>query len=188
MELNIEYLLKAKEEGLSTDDYINLLLIYNKEYDKVYLQLDNSIHAKFLQQEGWIKILGESLEDIVIRERFINFIPQNSTTKAKEVRIWFNEWFDLFQEGQKSGSGMYIRSDKIDALEKMVRFITKYKYSKETIIEATKEYLRKQRLDGFKFCSTANYLIFKQGRGSLLAAECENYNKQIEIKSMWTTI
>ena len=188
MELNIEYLLKAKDEGLSTDDYINLLLIYNKQYDKVYIQLNNSIHAKFLEQEGFIKILGNSLEDIVIREKFIKFVPPISTNKAKEVKVWFDEWFNLFQEGQKAGSGMYIRSDQHDALDKMVRFVTKYKYSKETIIEATKEYLRKQKLDGYKFCSTANYLIFKQGRGSLLAAECENYNKQVEIKSMRNVI
>ena len=175
MEINIEYLLKAKEDGLTTDDYINLLLIYKKEYHRIYWLMPHDEVLNNLQSEGYIKRLDDSIDNVVCREKFLKFVPHK--IKNSSVKEWFDEWYELIPLG-KAGSGLPMRANKQDVYDRMTKFVSKYKYKVEDIFEATKEYYRVQKLDGFRYTMSVDYFIYKQGKGSQLATYCESIKQQ----------
>ncbi len=84
-----------------------------------------------------------------------------------------DEFLEIYPKGRNK-SGETLRSNVIDTKNKMKGFLKKYKYSKETILQATKNYIRQQALSRYEFCNAAHYFISKQGFGSKLANECDN--------------
>lgn len=70
-------------------------------------------------------------------------------------------------------SGKYAKSNKKDIEKKLKVFMNKYRASQETVLRATKKYLEKQRLDGYRYCRTAQFFISKDGESDL-ATEIEH--------------
>lgn len=86
---------------------------------------------------------------------------------------FIKEYRELFPRGIRSG-GYLLKGSASGCAKKMRKFIYEHpEYSKEIILTATKNYLRRKEQDGWKFTSIAHYFIEKDGN-SQLEAECEN--------------
>lgn len=177
IQIPFEYLKKSGEQGILTADAIILYLIYNKE-NKLYQEFielptintfDVSYFFKSYEQFGFLKITGNNLpEDIEFRKLFLDLLP---TSERLDVD-WTKEWLDLWPSGVKSGS-RYVKASEKDITELLKKFIKKYKFSKEVIIEATKKYLEEKKKVNWSYITCSDYFISKNNV-SLLASYCAN--------------
>lgn len=125
-----------------------------------------------------LKLGGPIVEDTTVDFKGYLYTPViDPVPENKSPEYWIDEWLDLFPKGVKSG-GKLVRSDRTGCLKKMIKFIKDYKYSKDTIIGATRQYIEERRRDGWKYIRCAVYIIEKLGAGSDLAALCENYKEE----------
>lgn len=138
-------------------------------YEEVIISLINEGFLKFTEgKDGSI-----SVSDVETTDKFINLALNHFNEKGEKVEDWFDEWYDLWPKGVKSG-GYYLRTDKRGSLRKMKEFVIDYPfYTKEIIIKATKNYLADQQILGFSHTKLAPYFIYKEDM-SILAGECEN--------------
>lgn len=74
--------------------------------------------------------------------------------------VWIDEWIDIFPRGIKSG-GRLVRGDKISCLRKMRVFMKEYPYTKETILQATRNYIASKRDENFAYTRCAVYFIYR---------------------------
>ena len=129
------------------------------------------------------KIVYSGNEPEIIVDRLIKLIDGNyelskggkdSLKKAvsKDVEQWIDEWLNIFPVGVKSGSKL-VRSDKNMCLKKMVDVVMSSPYYKETILEATKQYVESFRKDNYMYMKCATYFISKDREGSELIAMCD---------------
>jgi hypothetical protein len=79
---------------------------------------------------------------------------------SDDVESWIDEWIDIFPRGVKSG-GRLIRSDKPSCIRKMKVFLREYEYTKEIILQATRNYIESKRNDNFAYTRCAVYFIFR---------------------------
>lgn len=104
--------------------------------------------------------------------------------KAFEDNLdWVEAWQDLWPKGVTQ-NGVYVRSSLPALKDKMKKFMKEYDYSKETIIKATKYYLKEQKENSYNYISLAHNFIEKN-KVSLLASLCENPKIENET-STWT--
>ncbi len=74
---------------------------------------------------------------------------------------WIDEWVDIFPRGVKSG-GRLLRGDKLSCMRKMRVFLREYPgYSKEIIMQATRNYIESKRNEGFAYTRCAVYFIYR---------------------------
>lgn len=110
------------------------------------------------------------------RSRFIlgdlkpKTIPVKVETPVNTID-WLQEWYDIFPKGKKSG-GYLVRSGLNTCRNKMFKFLKKNKFSKETIILATKLYVKEMEKVNWSFMQLAKYFIEKDG-SSTLESYCE---------------
>ena len=185
IEINFEYL-KNSCRFFIAPDAIYLYLIYNKYFKEAeewynrYYGNDFTIRKKWLyreEEEGFIKIIGENLpEDIEFRQPFIDLLPKEDKFDVN----WAKEYLDLWPSGVKSGN-RYVKASEKDITELLKKFVKKYKYPKETILEATKKYLEDKKRVNWSYITCSDYFISKNNV-SLLASWCDNY-KTTEYKS-----
>jgi hypothetical protein len=127
--------------------------------------------------ESWIDTDTHMLDYLNVREaseRIEGFINSNFELKKADKLDWIDEWLELFPKGVKSG-GKLLRSDRVGCLKKMQKFLQdNKKYSKDIIMNATKNYIEERREEDFNYTKCATYFINKEGQGSELAARCEN--------------
>lgn len=103
--------------------------------------------------------------------------------EEEDVMEWIKDYVNLFPAGRFFGR--QLRLNHKDAARRMQDFQKKYKYDKDTILGATKMYIREQEQSptGHEYTRNSNYFIFK-GVGkdlvSDLATWCENYLKDKE--------
>lgn len=119
-----------------------------------------------------IKINFSNLE-LTQRAKFIlQDIPVKQAEEVATNKLdWMEEWYALFPKGLKSG-GYPVRSGLGGCRNKMFKFLRKNKFTKETIINATKLYLKEMEKVNYSFMSLAHYFIEKDGK-SILEAYCE---------------
>jgi len=106
-------------------------------------------------------IISESIEKI---EEKISNSPLDKFVK---------EFLDIYPQGRNK-AGEVLKSNEVDVKARLEAFLRKYKYSKETILKATRNYIQQQSQTQYAYCTAAHYFINKQGFGSKLATECEN--------------
>lgn len=177
LQIPFEYLKKSGEQGILAADAVILYLIYNKE-NKLYqefIQLPTintfnvSYFFKSYEQFGFLKITGDDLpSEIEFRKSFLDLLPSSERLDID----WTKEWLDLWPSGVKSGS-RYVRASEKDITELLKKFIKKYKFSKEVIIEATKKYLEEKKKVNWSYITCSDYFITKNNV-SLLASYCSN--------------
>ena len=154
------------DSKLPLDVYIFLLLLYEENLDKAeffYDSFDTTITR--LQELGYIKITGDTILDIKLRDKGITLF-QNLDVDLLATKIR-----ELFPKGVYTG-GLPVRSSTKEITGKLKKFSRVYKYSEEIIIRATEKYIEKKRDEGWQFMKTASYFIFKDS-DSVLAALCE---------------
>jgi len=127
-----------------------------------------------LIERGYLEIINNDksildINNLRSTELFQKVLNGNTDGDVEE---WINEWYDLWPKGIKTG-GYYLRADKFGALAKMKAFLVTYPmYGKDIIMNATKNYLTEQSIDGYKYTKLAPYFINKNGL-SVLNGECE---------------
>lgn len=99
-------------------------------------------------------------------------VPLNiPTTDRTEFDVFIDQYLELFPKGVKNGGNKPLRSNATDVKAKMLKFMNKYKHTKETILKATGNYLDRMR-GTYTYCPTSEYFIMKDG-SSALATECD---------------
>lgn len=123
------------------------------------------------------KIVVEYRKD-VHSEELMGAISEAENSLTKELD-WFDEWYDLFPSGIKSGTKM-IKGDRKGTFKKLNNFIKEYDFTKEQIIQATKNYLNELSENDYKYCLICSNFINHKDKGSELAARCENLDYSLE--------
>lgn len=77
-----------------------------------------------------------------------------------DLDVWIDEWIDIFPRGLKSG-GRLVRGDKLSCLRKMRVFMKEYPYTKDTIMQATRNYIASKRDEGYAYTRCAVYFIYR---------------------------
>ena len=131
------------------------------------------------ETESWYVITdyGRAIVDEMTQIELVGYPTMSDLTgvphvaPSTEFEIFITTYLDIFPKGVKNGGNKPLRSNKTDVGNKMIKFMNKYKYDKETILKATKNFV--ERLRGtYTYCPTAEYFILKDG-SSALATECD---------------
>lgn len=205
VEINIEKLL---DYGVTINQYLFLQFVYQQQYEmfeayltvfddavidedgkKKIIHFYNKDDLDYLISLGYLNLkkaeLGYRFSNMEVTTKYIDhFIEKPFVSKiAKEkVEDWIDEWYELWPKGVKSG-GYLVRSDKTGCLNKMKSFIKNYKFDKEIIIRATKDYINHLRMSNFAYIQIAHYFISKNN-SSNLAAACEDVLNKLETKEI----
>jgi hypothetical protein len=96
---------------------------------------------------------------------------------SDDVDSWIDSWVELFPRGVRT-FGKLVRSDKQSCLRKMRVFMKEYGYDKDTIMTATRKYVKVKEDDGYRAMRCAVYFIYRvetslRDKVSDLAAYCE---------------
>jgi len=177
MEIDLTVLLK---NNLTADEYVWL---YQKYYGNNF-PIKHVLDKDKLQTDGWLKVTPDQ---IVLRQKTINMFEEGdyvfkeeeevkpvkqTIDKAKaDVKNWISEYRELFPH--KTSGGRLLRATPAVCIKNMCTFIgTNSKrgkiVSKDTILNATKEYLKIQARDSYMYTKAANYFIMKEGDSLLL--------------------
>jgi hypothetical protein len=154
---------------------IELLNYYNITFETLY-----NLTVKFSKDE----ILNDKELKIVV-----DYYKLENSLKEKEKISkhlqWIDEWYDLFPAGVKTGGRHYVKSSKNSCETKLLKFIREYKYEKDVIIQATKNYLDNAAKNNYEYMSTAPHFIYKFDN-SILSGYCEevlNKNKENYVEN-----
>lgn len=199
--VNQEIVSRYKAEKLSIEYLgcvlIILLAVYEQDIklldamdegnkDRSMLTLYQYLCRKKLLEEAdevspYLYQLTEKGVDLVnfLESQAVNIKEEEKSTEknTEEVKDWISTYISLFPE--EIIYGRYLRSSPRECIDRMQWFMKKYKYSKQTILKATADYIDSQSSspDGHKFTTGSNYFIFKGkdsvDRASGLAAWCE---------------
>lgn len=185
IEVEVEKLL---EYNITIHQYLFLQLVSAQDI----FMLDTYVAAfgKFFDKESLVYLIERdllALKDDALGYRFSNLevtkgylnIFDNSKSKSSSVSDWIEEWLDLFPKGVKSG-GFYVKSAKSGCLNKMKSFVKNNpEYNKDTIIQATKNYIKEKEAAGWAYMQLAHFFIEKN-KISTLASYCDNIEEYEE--------
>jgi len=144
---------------------------YDAENSRLLLRLVPSEY-KVLQNAGLI-IPGVNTKGD--RDKFIAVMGGaviEEVEQSQSVKDWVDEWRMLFPEGKNPNTYRAYRGDKQACREKMQKFVSKYKYGKDTIMKATKAALEQFSRTNYLYFPQADYFITKDNQ-SLLSQYCE---------------
>lgn len=95
---------------------------------------------------------------------------------SNDIDSWIDEWIDIFPRGVKSG-GRLLRGDKVSCARKMRLFMKEYPtYDRDTILQATRNYITSKEQEGYTYTRCAVYFIYRVDRSdkvSDLASWCD---------------
>lgn len=97
--------------------------------------------------------------------------------------LWIDKWLEIFPD-VKSG-GKKVRQDPELCARKMKTFITKYGYTPEQIMKATKNYVEERALHGYAFMMLSGNFVSHREKGSLLLEHCQELEKGVEPKEYY---
>jgi len=159
--------------------------LYLEQFDKFFdkATIEGLIAKGFLFLEDESK--GFLFSNIKASEHFIEvFIDEpikfKEASKSNITIEWFDEWYDLWPKGVKSG-GYLVRGDKKGCIKKLNKFIKEYPdFDKDIIIKATKDYIDSFRIKrSYEYMKLAHFFIYKDNM-STLAANCEAIKEKID--------
>jgi hypothetical protein len=128
-----------------------------------------------LYQKGYIEVDPEEtgLYNFDFEGIKVNLFENKKKLSSNEFEDFINGWYALFPKGIKSG-GYLVRSGKSDCAKKLQKFMKEHPtYTKEIIIQATKNYIIHCKNNGYGYMKLATNFISKDGV-SVLEGECEN--------------
>lgn len=122
-----------------------------------------------IKQEETTNVTSVNTKDVDVLVPGVKVIvnQENETIFDNFVEEFRSKW----PEG-RNGGGVSFRGNKIDIKSKLLKFMNKYKFNKETILAAADLYLSTFRRKGFEYCQAAEYFILKN-QTSALAGYCE---------------
>lgn len=137
-----------------------------------------------LEELGYLRTVQGK---IVFTEMFLNILTNTlivsiNIEKSSNLEALSSQLMSIFPEG-KNSAGQSWRGTKAIITDKLSKFKKKYKYSDDTIIEATKAYVKFFKNSRYEYMRSLKYFIEKQGVGSDLAEWCENNKSGVEVQS-----
>lgn len=173
----VEFNNKHPDHAIGIHQFIFLNMVISEDISEEFIHsfmitYGETAYLNFhrtLESSGIIKITGDGLKDISVRDLGLELIGQSKSDNIIEFAEKFKE---LFPKGIKSG-GYPVRSSTSDIADKLRKFFKKHKYSQEQVLEATKRYIDRKSNEGYSFMQTAVYFIEKNGVSNL-AAECDS--------------
>lgn len=193
-----------RQEGFHPDElltqYYILYKLYHKEYDDLAC-LDDSLNSKrmiiqyySLMGKGFLTEnedkskfiltdIGASLVEKI--SEFIKEDKQEQPSSDNDFDTWFDSWMELWPSGVKTG-GKLVKSDKKTCYTKMKKFLKDNKYSLDTILNVTQNYISEFEKNNYNFMKSATYFIDKKGEGSELAARCQDYSEDSKVEEYET--
>lgn len=122
-------------------------------------------------------------EDIaLLKDQLAQYLPVDV-----DFDSLITEFMALWPDDIRNKNGDPIKGSPIDIKKKMKTFINKYKFSKETILKGTENYINGQRSQAYLYCNQAHYFISKDGI-SKLASECELAEKNVGSTGSWENV
>lgn len=106
-----------------------------------------------------------------------------NVAKKEIVEEWINDYRALFPLRNVTGLTYHVKGDLNECIKRMKKFIQDYKYSKETILQATKNYIEEQKNKGWSYTKKAHKFI-RDLDGSILSEYCEAVKKGDNNKPM----
>lgn len=161
--------------------------LYLEQFDKFF----NKSTIEKLIERGFLRLEDESkgflFSNIKVTDSFINIFIEDpvefkeaSKSKNTDTIEWFDEWYNEWPAGVKSG-GYYVKGDRKGCIKKMNKFIKEYpEFTKDIIIKATKDYIAAFRMKrNYDYMKLAHFFIYKDNM-STLAAYCERIKEKID--------
>ena len=93
--------------------------------------------------------------------------------KAETVEDWISSYRALFPIKSITGLDYHITGDLNECIKRMKKFMLDYRYSKEIIMQATKDYIGEQRNKNWTYTKKAHKFI-RDLEGSILSEYCES--------------
>lgn len=146
IQLDLDELIKL---NLSPSEYCGLIII--EKDSLIHYPIGNAILTS-LKSKGWID-------------------DNNSIIKDYKPKEKIDRWIDLWPT-HLLPSGYRVSGNYADCKDRMNRFIKKYGFSWDIIMEATKNYLLRQESVNWKM-TKKNVKFIYDLQGSVLADECE---------------
>jgi len=168
----IEFNNKHPDRPVPFNEFILINLLSSDDVEEQHLEdflmNDQRIYGR-LEYMGLIKITGDKLKDVSIRDLGLELIGQSKSDTVIELA---NKIRDLFPVGVKSG-GYPVRSSVVDIADKLRKFFKKHKsYTQEQVLEATTKYVNRKKNEGYSYMQKAVFFIEKDGM-STLASEID---------------
>lgn len=165
--------------GLSPDGFYLLLSLYYKEIPS---GINIELCLKILESKGYIKERKLTVKGSDLVKEFVSKYKLDDTGRIKikasfneEDKNKVNEYRELFPKGTLP-SGQPARATSKELEKKFLWFFLNYKYDWDTILKATKKYIRDYEPAGYKYMKTSSYFINKTDKGvvtSTLASYCD---------------
>lgn len=146
--------------------------------------------VKVLEFLDSIEVVKSTKEDLIVTDvtsidgKDMNVIHDDDIIIEDATTVFdgfVEEFRNKWPEG-RNGGGVSFRGNKIDIKNKLLKFMNKYKFNKETILLAADSYLSNFRMKGFEYCQAAEYFILKN-QTSTLAGYCEMVLKNVATGS-----
>lgn len=151
IELDLEKLVSL---GLSPTEYVTLYLLYIGCTDYPISPLDSLVRKKWIDKEG-------NVEMTRVRPLF---------TK-ESVDSWVSDWLALWPSKILPG-GYRVSGNTVECKKRMKRFMRSHpEFDSDTILKATKAYLKRQEAQGWAFTKKNAKFIF-DSETSTLEQEC----------------
>lgn len=161
-----------------------ILLLYRYLVRKGYLQVpdedSDKVHYELTEQGVTLTnfLLSFTEDDNEIHKEMLSeVIDSEQQTINETVENWISEWMSIFPSEKHFGRSL--KTNIKDCTDRMKWFLSNFKFSKDEIMQSTKNYIESQRLspDGHKYTRNSTYFILKgkgtSDRTSELATECE---------------
>jgi len=158
--LELSFFLPYKEE-VKTLEHLNII-----EHDTV-----NIGRFKFKNKSLWSATIN-SLKNIISKKKS-NSNAALEKTATVEVNGWIDEWLPLFPKGLNKVIGYDIHGNRSECIKRMSKFRKDNyeEFNKETIIKATKLYLKEREKERWQF-SKKNCKFIYDENGSMLDNYC----------------
>lgn len=135
------------------------------------------IDYKSFKEDDILNLINYCLEENIIKIKDEGIVI-NRKEKVKVTEEWIKTWNDLFPLAKDT----YDRTTKRDpikgkygVLKKMQDFINEFDYDLDTIMLATKMYLKEESTSMYRYTKRSAFFISKRPEASRLAAECDRY-------------
>lgn len=171
MLIGINFFTKLIKYNLSIEQFCICYLIFEKNFTLVtqYLEKFGSFKKSdldYLLESEYITTLNGSydLDKLNVSPKFLDILKDSKEVTNDD---WIDEWYDIFPKGIKSGN-YAVRTDKPSCSKKLNKFMLLYpKFTKEIVLQATKNYVNEFGMKGYNYMKLAPYFIEKDGTSTL---------------------
>lgn len=191
MLINEEIIKTLEDNDLDTRLYLTLLFGIEQKLDTKFfipyqIEIKNLINLNIIEldsvNEGFLKIKNSlwsstinSIFSIMANKKEAKASKSNYEKTAKvEVVQWIDEWLSLFPKGLNKIIGYDIHGNRTECINRMSKFRRDNfdRFNKDTIIKATKLYLKERERERWQY-SKKNVKFIYDENGSMLDNYCE---------------